>query len=78
MRINEYILVTGKYFDKGLKEDQYYPVALRRPRLTLRHLNKLRKAREISRLEQQKHDALVSTMYKVPDESENKRGRDKK
>ena len=77
MRINEYIPVNGKYFDRGLKEDQFYPVVMRRPRLILKHLNKLRKVREISNLEQQKHDALVSAMYKVPEKPKDKQGKDK-
>lgn len=67
MRINEYILVSGKYFDRGLKEDQYYPLALRRPRLTLRHLNKLRKIRDMRRLEQHKREKDIPGIYKKPD-----------
>jgi len=44
MRINEYIPVYRKYFDKDLKEKRLYPIATHRPRLTPRHLNKLQKS----------------------------------
>jgi hypothetical protein len=67
MRINEYIPANGKFFDRGLKEDQHYPLALRRPRLTLRHLNKLRKIRDIQRLEQRKREANIPEIYRKPD-----------
>jgi len=35
----------------------------RRPRLTLRHINKLRKVRKLKRLEKIKHSELVARMY---------------
>ena len=72
MRINEYIPINGKYFNKGIKEDQFYPVALRRPRLTLKHLNKLRKMRELHRLEQLKRDASIPEIYKTPENPKDK------
>ena len=72
MRINEYIPVSGKYFNRGLREEQYYPVATRRPRLTLKHVNKLRKAREIRRLEQHKLDARIPIIYKTPEKPKDK------
>ena len=55
MRINEYVPVNGKFFNKGLQEDQFYPLALRRPRLTLTHLSKLRKIRDLRRIGQLRH-----------------------
>lgn len=38
----------------------------RRPRLTLRHLNKLRKIQELKRLENDAHDEFVKQMYGTP------------
>ena len=67
MSINEYIPINGKFFNYELKEDQYYPLALRRPRLTLRHLNKLRKIRDMRRLEQKKREKDIPEIYKKPD-----------
>jgi hypothetical protein len=55
MRINEYIPMNGRY---NGKENQYYPAVTRHPRLTLKHLNKLRKIRYVRRLEQLKHDGV--------------------
>jgi hypothetical protein len=40
----------------------------RRPRLTLRHLNKLRKIQELKALEMGAHDDFVRTMYGTPEE----------
>ena len=40
----------------------------RRPRLTLRHLNKLRKIQELKSLEMEAHDDFVRTMYGAPEE----------
>jgi len=40
----------------------------RRPRLTLRHLNKLRKIQELKALEQGAHSDFVRTMYGTPAE----------
>ena len=73
MRINDYIPINGKYFDRPLKEDQWYPLATRRPRLTLRHLNKLRKHREMRKLEKLKHAAAVIEIYKDPVDPKDKR-----
>ncbi len=73
MRINEYTRVNGKFFNKGLKEDQYYPLALRRPRLTLIHLNKLRKQREVRKLEKLKHAADIIDIYRTPEDSDDKK-----
>lgn len=40
----------------------------RRPRLTLRHLNKLRKITELKKLESESHAEFVRTMYAEPTE----------
>jgi len=40
----------------------------RRPRLTLRHLNKLRKIQELKALEMEAHGDFVRTMYGTPEE----------
>lgn len=77
MRINEFISVIDTEHENH-STNRYRPAATRRPRLTLRHLNKLRKIRELKRFEKLKRDALVATMYKVPDDHKNKRGKGKK
>lgn len=41
----------------------------RRPRLTLKHLNKLRKLRDIEREERAEHLKIVQVIYKNPDEN---------
>lgn len=38
----------------------------RRPRLTLRHLHKLRMIQELKKLEGEAHDEFVKTMYGTP------------
>lgn len=73
MRINEYIPINGKYFNREIKEEQWYPLTTRRPRLTLRHLSKLRRQRELSRVEKLKHDAAVIELYKDPVDSDDKK-----
>ena len=40
----------------------------RRPRLTLRHLNKLRKIQELKKLEGEAHAEFVKKMYGTPPE----------
>lgn len=40
----------------------------RKPVLTLQHLNKLRKYRDIKRAEELEHDEFVSSMYGMPAE----------
>lgn len=42
----------------------------RRPRLTLRHLHKLRKIRELKRLEAEQHKVFVAAMYGTPTNEE--------
>ena len=67
MRIDEYIPVNGRYIDDENNENQHYPLALRRPRLTLRHLNKLRKIRDLRRIEQIRREMNLPIIYKAPD-----------
>ena len=67
MRINEYIPVNGGYNVDENQQTQPQPVALRRPRLTLKHLNKLRKIRDMRRLEQHKREIDIPEIYKKPD-----------
>ena len=61
MKVNDVIL---EYYDP---EDDEASVAhkddTRRPRLTLKHLHKLRKMREVRKLEQEEHLVLVRDMY---------------
>jgi hypothetical protein len=56
--------ILNEYYDP--EEDAYMTAELddtRRPRLTLRHLNKLRKVRELRKMEQATHSEFVKTMY---------------
>lgn len=56
--------ILKEYYEP--EEDQYSKAELddtRRPRLTLRHLNKLRKVRELRKMEQATHKEFVKTMY---------------
>ena len=73
MRIDEYIEPDALYRFGSDGTDQYKKSDTRRPRLTLRHLNKLRKIRDLRRIEQQQHDKLVAWMYKVPAKDEKKK-----
>jgi len=41
----------------------------RRPKLTLRHLNKLRKYREFKQSEMAQRDAIVAIVYQTPEEN---------
>jgi hypothetical protein len=41
----------------------------RKPKLTLKELNKLRKVREISKAEQLEHNKFVKVMYATPTEA---------
>lgn len=52
--------------------DEYSKVDLhdtRRPRITFRHLNRLRKINELKRLEQAAHKEFVRAMYGKPPEN---------
>lgn len=61
--------ILNEYYEP--EEDDFTKFELtdtRRPRLTLRHLNKLRKVRELRRMEQAAHSDFVSDMYGGSDE----------
>ena len=55
--LNEYYNPEDDEFSKTHLSDT------RRPRLTLRHLNKLRKVRELRKMEMEAHKEFVRTMY---------------
>lgn len=60
-----------EYYDpEGDKLDIARAEDTRRPRLTLRHLNKLRKIRELRQMELAAHREFVKTMYGTPPEEE--------
>lgn len=55
--LNEYYSPEEDKLNQTKKDDT------RRPRLTLRHLNKLRKVRELKKLEMASHKDFVKAMY---------------
>jgi hypothetical protein len=62
MKLNEFIL--KEYYEE--EEDEYSYVKIdhtRRPRITLMHLQKLRKARSIEDMEIKQRDSVVSDIY---------------
>lgn len=61
-------IITENYFPEDDKMNQAEMGDTRRPRLTLRHLNKLRKIQELKRLEMEAHAGFVKTMYGTPAE----------
>jgi len=61
-------IITENYFPEDDKMNQAEMGDTRRPRLTLRHLNKLRKIQELKRLEMEAHADFVKTMYGTPEE----------
>lgn len=61
--------ILNEYYDP--EEDELNKARLsdtRRPRLTLRHLNKLRKVQELRQMELASHAEFVKTMYGAPPE----------
>ena len=62
--LNEYYSPEDDKLNQTKKDDT------RRPRLTLRHLNKLRKVRELKKLEMAAHKNFVKVMYGAPPEGE--------
>lgn len=58
--LNEYYQVEDDDFSKANIEDT------RRPRLTLRHLNRLKKVREMKRLESGKRSRAIPSIYNTP------------
>ena len=63
MRINE--LIKESYFPDQDKYSAAQVGSSRKTRLTLKHLNKLRKVREIRLQDQQENAEFVSRMYNV-------------
>lgn len=64
MRINE---VLKEYYE--IEDDDLAKAKIedtRRPRLTLRHLNRLKKIREMKRLEMGKRARAIPSIYNVP------------
>lgn len=61
-------IINENYFPEDDKANQASMDDTRRPRLTLRHLNKLRKIQELKRLEMEAHGDFVKTMYGTPPE----------
>ena len=49
--------------EKRAEEEEKDPFGANRPRLTLRKLNRLRKIRELQKLEAEQHQKLVARMY---------------
>ena len=61
-------VLNENYFPEEDKQNQADLTQTRRPRLTLRHLNKLRKIQELKKLENEAHAEFVRTMYAEPTE----------
>ncbi len=61
-------VLSESYWPEDDKQNQQEMGDTRRPRLTLRHLNKLRKIQELKKLETEAHADFVRTMYAEPDE----------
>jgi len=61
-------IINEHYDPADDKMNQASMTDTRRPRLTLRHLNKLRKIQELKALEAGAHDEFVKTMYGTPEE----------
>lgn len=55
--------LSENYFPESDKSNRYELNDTRRPRLTLRHLNKLRKIKELKKLEMSAHKQFVQDMY---------------
>ena len=61
-------IINEHYAPEDDQQNQAELTDTRRPRLTLRHLNKLRKIQELKKLENESHAEFVRTMYAEPDE----------
>lgn len=59
-----------RYNLENSKGDLYYinPSDTRKPTLTIRHLNKMKKYKAMSDLEHMKRDEILTTMYGTPEE----------
>jgi hypothetical protein len=63
MRAKDLVVDVKKMFDEADATRRERYLGSDRPRLTLRHLNALRKKREVAKMEQAKHVQLVQKMY---------------
>ena len=61
-------MLLENYFPEDDESNQTELNDTRRPRLTLRHLNKLRKIQELKKMEMMAHKDFVKTMYGTPEE----------
>ena len=79
MRIDEYISPEYLYRFGTKSSDTYKLSDTRRPRLTLRHLSKLRKMRQLKNIENQRRKLSLPTIYKdADDKSGNNKGEEAK
>ena len=57
-------MLSESYYDPARDQSNIaHKTDTHRPKLTLRHLNKLRKYRELKRIEQAEHARFVARMY---------------
>ena len=63
-------MLLENYWPEDDKQNQHKLDDTRRPRLTLRHLNKLRKIQELKKMEMLAHKDFVKQMYGTPPEGE--------
>lgn len=61
-------ILTENYWPEDDKQNQTELDDTRRPRLTLRHLHKLRMVQELKKLEMMAHKDFVKRMYTEPTE----------
>lgn len=61
-------ILQENYFPEDDEHNKAEYDDTRRPRLTLRHLNKLRKIQELKKLEAEAHAEFVKKMYGTPPE----------
>jgi hypothetical protein len=64
LELKESVDVEHDYFAKN--SDQRQKSDTRRPRLTLKHLNKLRKIREMKKNEEEKRNKILGVIYQRP------------
>jgi hypothetical protein len=61
-------VLNESYFSEDDEGNKHEYDDTRRPKLTLRHLNKLRKIQELKKLEDEAHSEFVKKMYGTPPE----------
>jgi len=66
--------IENPYTQGEDQEDTLHLGDTRKPKLTLRHLNKLRKMRELRRFEKMQQNDFYELMYGVPKEEQNPLG----